>query len=64
MLMSSYSRIYHKQNKNMNNMVDDLCNSYIMAVRDLPEIYTQSPRAAQALRLWVYIIGKSQAAMV
>jgi len=33
-----------------------LCNNYTMAARDLPEIYTQSPR--------VYISGKSQAAMV
>jgi len=32
-----------------------------MAARDLPEIYTQSPRAAGPR---VYISGKSQAAMV
>jgi len=41
-----------------------LCNNYTMAVRDLPEIYTQSPRAAQAQGLRVYISGKSLIAMV
>jgi len=35
-----------------------------MAARDLPEIYTKSPRACEALGLWVYISGKSLAAMV
>ena len=53
---------FHSYTKSIttNNVKSSTVDSCNMGTSDLPDMYTQSPRAA-ALGLWAYISGKSLA---